>query len=141
MMRGLARLVVTAVFSVVIVNLLSLSAFGSRLRRRSYAIEQRSRACAVRNRAVTSPWFGKNGEVQFCPDSMKPSGLLARVQAARSQKLIVLSRDHNAKVGFDLPVSSVRHPRSDRFGENNPFIFGQYCANSSTCNRIALKRQ
>ena len=83
----------------------------------------------------------KMGKVQFCPDSMKPSGLLARVQATRSQKFVAFSRDHNVKVGFDLPVSSVRHPRSGRFGENNPFISGQYCANSPTCNRIALKRQ
>ena len=55
------------------------------------------------------------GKIQLCPDSMKPSGLLARVQATRSQNLIAPSRNHNFKVGFDLPVSSVRHPRSDQF--------------------------
>jgi hypothetical protein len=57
----------------------------------------------------------KMGKVQLCPDSMKPSGFLARVQATSPQKLIALSRTHNVKVGFDLPVSSVRHPRSDQF--------------------------
>jgi hypothetical protein len=36
-------------------------------------------------------------KAQFFPDSMKPSGLVACVQASRSQKFIALSRDHNGQ--------------------------------------------